>query len=153
MKGQSTHLQTKRTTVFNQQLIYRKIQHMLDSQSDLGAGGKISTSTVFYTIIHITLLKYFKSLVTCDSLFKQTPKKEDPSICFRSATLENFTPEHRSAVVSDFECHSPFALFHKKLNCNNNRRVSPKKQKNSNNNNNNNNNDKNNDSNNNIILL
>ena len=114
---------------FNQQLIYRKIQHMLDSQSDLGAGGKISTSTVFYTIIHITLLKYFKSLVTCDSLFKQTPKKEDPSICFRSATLENFTPEHRSAVVSDFECHSPFALFHKKLNCNNNRRVSPKKQK------------------------
>ena len=102
---------------------------MLDSQSDLGAGGKISTSTVFYTIIHITLLKYFKSLVTCDSLFKQTPKKEDPSICFRSATLENFTPEHRSAVVSDFECHSPFALLHKKLNCNNNRRVSPKKQK------------------------
>ena len=101
---------------------------MLHSHGDLGAGGKISASTVFDTIIHITLLKYFKSLVTCDSLFKQTPKKEDPSICFRSATLENFTPEHRSAVVSDFECHSPFALLHNKLNCNNNSRVSPKKQ-------------------------
>ena len=68
-------------------------------------------------------------LVTCCSLFKQTPKKEHPSICFGSAPIENFIPEHRSALVSDFECHSPFALLHKKLNCKNNRRVSPKKQK------------------------
>ena len=36
---------------------------MLDSYGDLGAGGKISAPTVFYTIIHIMLLKYFKSLV------------------------------------------------------------------------------------------
>ena len=102
---------------------------MLDSYDDLGDGGSISASTVADTIIHITLLKYFKSLVTCDSLFKQTSKKEDPSICFRSTPLEIFTPEHRSAVLSDFECHSPFALQHKRLNCNNNHRVSPKKHK------------------------
>ena len=120
---------------------------MLDSYGDLRAGGKISASTVFDTIIHITLLKYFKSLVTCDLLFKQTSKKEDPSICFRSASLENFTLEHRSAVLSDFECHSPFTLLHKKVNCNNNRRVSPNKPKKKNNSNNNNNNNINDDSN------
>ena len=102
---------------------------MLDSSGDLGAGGKISASAVFDTIIHITLLNCFKSLVTCDSLFKQTSKKEDQSICFRSALLENFTPEHRSGVLSDFQCHSPFALLHKKLNCNSNRRVSRKRPK------------------------
>ena len=102
---------------------------MLDSYDNLGAGGKNSASTVFDTIIHITLLKYFKSLVTCDLLCKQLSKKEDPSICFRSALLENFTLEHRSAALSDFECHSPFVLPHKKLDCNNNRRASPNKQK------------------------
>ena len=102
---------------------------MLDSYDKLGAGEKISASTIFDTIIHITLLKYFKSLVTFDSLFKQTSNENDPSICFRSAPLESFTPEHRSAVLSDFECHSHFALLHNKLNCNNNRRVSPKKPK------------------------
>ena len=90
---------------------------------------KISASTLFDTFIHITVLKYFKSLVTCDSPFKQTSKKENPSSFFRSAPLENFTLEHRSAVLSDFECHPPFALLHKKLNCNNNSPVSPKKQK------------------------
>ena len=36
---------------------------MLDSCDNLSAGGKNSASTVFDTIIHITLLKYFKSLV------------------------------------------------------------------------------------------
>ena len=102
---------------------------MLDSYGNLGAGGKISASAVFDTIMQITLLKYSKSLVTSDSLFKQTSKMEDQSICFRSAPLENFTPEHRSAVLSDFECHSPLALLHKKLNYNSNRRVSPKKPK------------------------
>ena len=122
-------LRNKTQVSFNQQLICNRIQHMLDSYDDLGASGKISASTVFDTISLITLLKYFESLVKCNSLFKQTPKKEDPSICFRSAPLENFTPEHRSAVLSDFKCHSPFALLEKKLNCNNNRSVSPKKQK------------------------
>ena len=102
---------------------------MLHSYDNLGAGGKDSASTLFDTIIHITLFKYFKSPVTCDLLFKQTSIKEDPSICFRSASLENFTLEHRSAVLRDFECHSPFALLHKKLNCNNNCRVSPNKHK------------------------
>ena len=101
---------------------------MLDSYDNLGADGKNSASTVFDTIIHITPLKYFKSMVTCDLLFKQASKKGDPRICFRSASQENFTFKHRSVVLNDFECHSPFALLHKKLNCNNNRRVSPNKQ-------------------------
>ena len=100
---------------------------MLDSYDNLSAGGKSSVSFIFDTIIHITLLKYFKSLVICDFLFKQTSKKEDPSICFRSASLENLTLEHGAAVLSDFECHSPFALLLKKLNGNNNRRVSSNK--------------------------
>ena len=77
------------------------------------------------------------------SLFKQASKKEDQSSSFSSAPLENFTPQHRSAVLTDFECHSPFALFHKKLNCNNNRPVSPKKQKNQKKNNSKNNNNNN----------
>ena len=95
-RGQTTRLQTNCKTVFSQQLICKTIQHLLDSYGDLGAGGKISASTVFDTIIHMTLLKYFKLMVTCDSLFKQTSKKEDPSSCCRNAPLENFTPEHRS---------------------------------------------------------
>ena len=122
---------------------------MLDSYDELRAGEKISASTVFDTIIHITLLKYFKSLVTCDSLFKQTSNEKDPSICFRSAPLESFTAKHLSAVLSDFGCHSHFALLHNKINCNNNRLVSPKKQKKNSSNNNNNNNENNNDSSNN----
>ena len=69
-KGQTTCLQKQRKTLFNQELICKKIQHMLDSNDNLGAGGKHSASTVFDTIIHITLLKYFKSLVTCDLLLK-----------------------------------------------------------------------------------
>ena len=120
---------------------------MLDSYDSLGAGGKNSASTLFDIIIHIKLLKCFKSLVTCDLLFKRTSKKADPSICFRSATLENFILEHRSALLSDFQCHSPFALLHKKVNCNNNRRVSPNKPPQKNNSSNNNNNNNNNDSN------
>ena len=70
-------------------LICKKTEHMLDSYDNLSAGGKNSASTIFDTIIHITLLKYFKSLVTCDLLFKRTSKKGDPSICFRSASLED----------------------------------------------------------------
>ena len=71
---------------------------MLDSYDDLGAGGKISASTVFDTIIIITLLKYLKSQVVCDSLYMQTSKKEDPSYCFRSTLLKILTPEHSSAI-------------------------------------------------------
>ena len=76
------------STVFNQRLICKKIVNMLGSYGDLGDCGKISASTVFYTITDITLLKYFKSLVTCHSLFKQTSKKENASNCFTSAPLK-----------------------------------------------------------------
>ena len=36
-----------------------------------------------------------------------------------------FTPEHVSAVLSDFEFHSLSTLLQKKINSNNNRRKSP----------------------------
>ena len=58
---------------------------MLVSYGDLGDCGKSSASTVFEAITDITLLKYLKSRVACDSLFKQTSKKENPSSCFTSA--------------------------------------------------------------------
>ena len=90
---------------------------MLGSFCDLGDCGKISTSTVFYTITDITLLKHLKSLVICHSLFKQTSKKENLSSCFASAPLKNPNvcnsfQDTVSVVLSDFEFHSPSALLH-----------------------------------------
>ena len=90
---------------------------MLGSYGDLGDCGKTSASTVFDTITDNTLLKYFKSLVTCHSLFKQTSKKENPNSCFTSAPLKdpntcNSFKDTVSVVLSDFEFHSPSALLH-----------------------------------------
>ena len=49
---------------------------MLDSYGDLGAGEKISTLIVFDTIIHNTLLKYFKSLVTYVRSLNKRPRRK-----------------------------------------------------------------------------
>ena len=91
---------------------------MLGSHGDLGDCGKISASTVFETITDITLLKYLKSLVTCQSLFKQRSRKnENLSSCFTSAPLKNPNARNSfqdtvSVVLSDFEFHSTSALLH-----------------------------------------
>ena len=90
---------------------------MLGSYGDLGDCGKISASTVFETITNITLLKYLKSLVTCDLLFKETSEKENPTCCFTSAPLKNPSAcnsfqDTVSVVLSDFQFHSPSPLLH-----------------------------------------
>ena len=91
---------------------------MLGPYGDLGACGNNCPLTVFDPIIDIMVLKYFKSMVTCHSLFKQTSKKEDPSSCFISCTpLEipntcNSLQDNVSVVMSDSKFHSPSALLH-----------------------------------------